>query len=486
MNHRLMDGRKRQQAPSRVRPWIGVALAAGLMAGCAVGPNYRRPAIETPQTFRAPAPLPAPEAASLADLKWWDVFRDEKLQELIRTALAQNYDLRDAVTRVEAARANLGITRSDQFPNLAAGADVSTIRISRNGQSPLPASFVPSQTRTFGDATLNLLSFELDIWGRLRRATEAARASLLGAEENRKAVVTTLVSDVATEYFSLRELDSELEISKRTLEVRQQSLSVIKSRQAGGVATLLDLRQAEQLVYTAAATIPALQQQIEQTENQISLLLGKNPGAVIRGRSLTEQELPPRVPTGLPSALLERRPDIRTAEQNLIAANAEIGVAKAAYFPQLSLTGFLGGQSTQLSSLFSGTSGVWNFTPKVTQPIFTAGRIRSNVRLAEALRQSALIQYEKAIQAGFTEVSNALVAHQRVRESREQQELLVAALQDRTRLAYVRYRGGVDTLLNALDADRDQFQAELTLTQIRRNELLSVVQLYKALGGGWQ
>ena len=294
------------------------------------------------------------------------------------------------------------------------------------------------------------------------------------------------MSDVATEYFSLRELDSELEISKRTLEVRQQSLAVIKSRQAGGVATLLDLRQAEQLVYTAAATIPALQQQIEQTENQISLLLGKNPGAVIRGRSLTEQELPPRVPTGLPSALLERRPDIRTAEQNLIAANAEIGVAKAAYFPQVSLTGFLGGQSTQLSSLFSGTSGVWNFTPKVTQPIFTAGRIRSNVRLAEALRQSALIQYEKAIQAGFTEVSNALVAHQRVRESREQQELLVAALQDRTRLAYVRYRGGVDTLLNALDADRDQFQAELTLTQIRRNELLSVVQLYKALGGGWQ
>src|SRR5437660_7554704 len=258
MNHRLMDGRKRQQAPSRVRPWIGVALAAGLMAGCAVGPNYRRPAVETPQTFRAPAPLPAPEAASLADLKWWDVFRDEKLQELIRKALAENYDLRDAVTRVEAARANLGITRSNQFPNLDASADVSTVRSSRNGQLPLPASFVPSQTRTFGDATLNLLSFELDIWGRLRRATEAARASLLGAEENRKAVVTTLVSDVATEYFSLRELDSELEISKRTLEVRQQSLAVIKSRQAGGVATLLDLRQAEQLVYTAAATIHAM------------------------------------------------------------------------------------------------------------------------------------------------------------------------------------------------------------------------------------
>ncbi len=486
MTYRLMGGRKQEQAPRRTRRWIATVLATGLMAGCTVGPHYRRPAVETPQTFRTPTPLQAPEAASLADLKWWDVFRDEKLQELIRAALVENYDLRDAVTRVEAARANLGITRSNQFPNLAAGGEVSTIRNSRNGQLPLPASFAPSQNRTFGGTTLNLLSFEVDIWGRLRRATEAARANLLGAEENRKAVVTTLVSDVATEYFSLRELDSELEISQRTLAVRQESLNLIKSRQAGGVATLLDLRQAEQLVYTAAATIPTLRQQVEQTENQISLLLGKNPGAVIRGQSLTEQELPPGVPTGLPSALLERRPDIRAAEQNLIAANAEIGVAKAAYFPQLSLTGFLGGQSTQLSSLFSGPNGVWNFTPQVTQPIFTAGRIRSNVRLAEALRQSALVQYEKAVQTGFTEVSNALIAHQRVRESREQQELLVAALQDRTRLAYVRYRGGVDTLLNALDADRDQFQAELSLTQIRRNELLSVVQLYKALGGGWR
>jgi multidrug efflux system outer membrane protein len=252
------------------------------------------------------------------------------------------------------------------------------------------------------------------------------------------------------------------------------------------VATLLDLRQGEQLVYTAAETIPTLQEQIEQTENQINLLLGKNPGEVKRGRSLTEQALPPDVPAGLPSALLDRRPDIRAAEQNLIAANAQIGVAKAAYFPQISLSGFLGGQGTQLSRLFSGPSGVWNFTPQVTQPIFTAGRLKSNVRLTEAQQQSALIQYEKTIQTAFSEVSNSLIAHQRVRESRMQQELLVAALQDRTRLAYLRYRGGVDTLLNALDADRDLFQAELTLSQIRLSELLSVVQLYKALGGGWQ
>jgi outer membrane protein, multidrug efflux system len=468
------------------KAFVPIALATAMLTGCTVGPNYHRPDVQAPATYRAPTPLPRNESMSLADVKWWAVFKDEALQNLIRTALAQNYDLRDAVARVEAARANVGIVRSEQFPNFAAAAGVTTFRNSRNGQLPLPPALAPSQNRTFGAATLNLLSFEVDIWGRLRRATEAARANLLGAEETRKAVVTTLVSDVATSYFNLRELDTELDISRHTLATRQASLELIRSRRAGGVATLLDLRQAEQLVYTATETIPSLQQEIEQTENNISLLLGTNPAAVARGRGLTEQDLPVEVPAGLPSSLLERRPDIRAAEQNLIAANAEIGVAKAAYFPQISLTGFLGGQGTQLSSLFSSASGVWAFTPQVTQPIFTAGRLRSNVRLSETLRESALVEYEKAIQTGFTDVSNALVAHQRVRESRVQQELLVAALQDRTRLAYVRYRGGVDTLLNALDADRDQFQAELNLAQIRRNELLTVVQLYKALGGGWQ
>jgi multidrug efflux system outer membrane protein len=463
-----------------------VPMLVFLLVGCTVGPNYHRPAIQAPDAFRTPTPAPANDPASLADLKWGEVFKDEKLQDLERTALTQNYDLRDAVARVEAARANVGIVRSEQYPNFGASADVSTARTSRDGALPLPAGLVRSQNRTFGAATLNLLSFELDIWGKLRRATEAARADLLRAEETRQAVVTTLVSEVATAYFNLRALDYQLEISQRTLATRRESLDLAKKRQAGGVATLLDLRQSEQLVYTAAETIPTLQQQIEQTENQISLLLGKNPGEVMRGRSLTEQDMPPEVPAGLPSALLERRPDIRAAEQNLIAANAQIGVAKAAYFPQISLTGFLGGQGTQLSSLFSGPSAIWNFTPQVTQPIFTAGRIKSNVKLQEALRDSALVQYEKSIQTAFTEVSNALIAHQRVREARIQQELLVAALQDRTRLAYVRYRGGVDTLLNALDADRDLFQAELTLSQIRLSELNSVVQLYKALGGGWQ
>jgi len=419
-------------------------------------------------------------------LKWWQVFKDEQLQQLLRTALVQNYDLRDAVTRVDAARANLGITRSNQFPQVNATGSLEITRLSRDGSFVLPSSFVASQNRNWGQAGLNLLSFEVDLWGRLRRATEAARANLLSAEENRKAVMTTLVGDVATSYLTLRELDAELDISQQTLETRRESLRLTQVRQGGGVSTLLDLRQAEQLVNTAAETIPALQQQIGQTENQINLLLGNNPGDIPRGRALTEQDLPPDVPAGLTSALLERRPDIRAAEQNLVAANAQIGVAKAAYFPQLSLTGFLGGQSTQLTSLFSGPHSAWSFVPQLAQPIFTAGRLKSGVRLTEAQKESAVIQYQKSIQTAFSEVSNALIAHQRLRESRTQQEALVTTLQDRTRLAYLRYRGGVDTQLNALDADRDLFQAKLVLSQLKLNELLSVVQLYKSLGGGWQ
>src|SRR5579872_3265979 len=378
-----------------------LALVGVLFAGCTVGPNYKRPATATPATFRAPQPLPPDQAESLADLKWFQVFKDAQLQELIRTALVRNYDLRDAIARVEAARASLGITRSNQFPNFAAGGDVDFTRLSRDGATPIPAALLPSQNRTFGTAALQLLSFEIDIWGRLRRATEAARAGLLSAEETRQAVVTTLVGDVATSYLTLRELDYELEISRRTLRTREESLALVRQRQTGGVSTRLDLRQAEQLVYTAAETIPAIQQLIEQRENQISLLLGENPGSIPRGHSLTEQDLSPNIPPGLPSHLLERRPDIRAAEQDLIAANAEIGVARAAYFPTVSLSGFLGGASTQLSTLFSGPHSAWSLAPQVTQPVFNAGRIKSGVRLAQAERDHALVQYEKTIQIAF-------------------------------------------------------------------------------------
>lgn len=462
------------------------AAVAIACVGCTVGPDYKRPTLSVPANFRAPDPLSVAQGDSLANLKWFEVFKDEKLQELIRAALTSNFDLRDAVARVEEARAGLGIARSYQFPNFGASGNVQINRLSRDGETPLPPEFLPSQNRNFGEATVGLLSYEVDIWGKLRRATEAARASLLSAEEYRKAVITTLISDLATAYLTLRELDYALNISESTLSTREESLELTQSRQKGGVSTQLDLRQAEQLVDTAAQTIPGIQQQIEQTENQIRLLLGDSPGNVARGRAYTAQDLPPAVPPGLPSQLLERRPDIREAEQDLKAANAQIGVQKAAYFPELSLSGVLGGQSTQLASLLSGPRTAWSLVPQLTQPIFTAGRIKSSVRMAEAERERAAVQYEKTVQTAFAEVSNGLIAHQRVRESRERQEALVMALQDRVRLAYIRYRGGVDTQLDALDADRDLFQAELDLAQIRLNESLTVVQLYKALGGGWQ
>jgi outer membrane protein, multidrug efflux system len=464
--------------------FISVIVSAAFMVACTVGPNYRKPVVTTPDVFRAADPALAGDPTSLADLKWFELFKDEQLQSLIRTALDRNYDLRDAVVRVDAARASLGITRSDQFPTVTASADITSLRTSTGGPFPLIGEFDPR--RTFGTFALNLLSFEVDVWGKLRRATEAARADLLATEENRKTVVTILISDVATAYFNLLELDQELAIAKRTLGTRQNSLELIRKREGKGIATLLEVRESEQLVYGAAQAIPHIEQLIEQTENQISFLLGGNPAGITRGLSLMDQEQPPTVPPGLPSALLERRPDIRAAEQTLIGSNAIIGVARAAYFPQISLTGFFGFQSSQLSNLFTGPANAWQFVPQVNQPIFTGGRTSSNEDLAIAQRELSLIQYERVIQTAFREVSDTLVQYKKVREVRAEQELLVSTLQDRARLSYMRYRGGVDTLLNALDADRDLFAAELILVQTRRDELLTLVQIYRALGGGWQ
>ncbi len=465
-------------------PVFATVVSTLVLAGCTVGPDYRRPVVTPPTSFRGAVAAATAGQASLADLKWFDVFQDERLQDLVRTALEHNHDLREAIARVEAARANLGIIRADQFPTIDAGAEGATVRSSAGGAVRLPPG--ADQTREFGTVGLSLLSFELDIWGRLRRATEAARADLLATDHIRQAVTTTLVSDVATAYFNLLELDMELAIAKRTLSVRERSLALIQSRERGGLGTLLEVRQGEQLVHGAAQVIPDIEQQMEQTENQISLLLGRSPSAVTRGRALTEQPQPPSVPAGLPSSLLDRRPDIRAAEQSLIAANANIGVARAAYFPRITLTGLLGFQSDQLSSLFTGPARVWQFVPQVTQPVFNGGRIRSNVRLAEAQEEIAVIHYDRVIQTAFREVSDSLVQYQKVREIRAKQELLVGTLQDRSRLSYVRYEGGIDTLLNALDADRDLFESELRLAQTRRNELLALVQLYRALGGGWQ
>jgi multidrug efflux system outer membrane protein len=456
-----------------------------LLASTASGQKkYQRPAIETPNVYRGADITTATDQNSIGDVKWFEVFKDAELQKLVRKAMEQNYDLRAAVARINAERANLGLVRSNQFPQLEATADLTTTRSSQNGQ--LGSSGQGGRTRSFGSVLLNLLNFELDIWGRRRQETKAARAELRASEEERKAVMTTVVSDVATGYFSLLELDSELDIARQTLTTRQNSLRLIKLRQQGGVATMLDVRQAEELVYQASQTVPDTERLIEQTENQISLLLGNNPGSIPRGQSLNEQKELPEVPAGLPSSLLERRPDIRATEQNLEAQHALVYAAKAAYFPRISLTGLLGFQSNQLSSLFTRPSGAWSFVPEIAQPIFTAGRLKSNVKFAKAQQEFALIQYQQTIQTAFREVSDALVQYRKVKEIRTQQELLVATLRDRSRLAYLRYEGGVDTLLSALDADRDLFDAQLSLAQTKRNELLSLVQLYKALGGGWQ
>ncbi|MGB7924604.1 MAG: efflux transporter outer membrane subunit [Pyrinomonadaceae bacterium] len=465
---------------------IVVLLIASMTQTIAVGQKKdARPKVPTPVNLDRDAPVAAqPDPQTLADEKWFEVFRDDKLQALIREALANNYDLREAVARIDAARANLGLTRSDQFPTIAGSTDVTTEGRSRDGAVTIPEPF--KRTRTFGSVVLNLLTFEIDIWGRLRKATAAARAELLSSEEARRAVMTTLVSDVATSYFNLRELDFELEIAKNTLASRRESLRIIRLRQERGVSNMLEVRQAEELVYSATEVIPALEQAIEQQENFLSFLVGKNPQTILRGRSLTEQQMPPVVPAGLPSDLIERRPDIRSAEQNLIAANLRIEVAKKAYFPRISLTGFLGFESSQLSNLFSPSRSVWGLIPQITQPIFTGGRLKSNVRFTQAQRDFLLVNYERTVQNAFREVSDSLIAYRKVREVRSQRELLTSTLQDRSRLAYMRYNGGVSTLLDALDADRELFDAELSLAQARRDELLTVVQLYKALGGGWQ
>jgi len=464
---------------------IAAILAMALLASGAAGQkNYQPPAVRTPASFRGADPAAAPDQNSIGDLKWFEVFKDLELQKLVKTAMVQNYDLRAAIVRIDAARANLGLARSEQFPQFEASADVTSSRNSRNGQLGVVGQ--GGRSRSIGSVFLNLLSFELDVWGRLRQQTKAARAELRASEEDRKAVMTTVVSDVASGYFSLLELDSELDIAKRTLATREESLRLIKARQQGGLANMSDVRQAEELVYQATQAIPNTERLIAQIENQISLLLGNNPGDISRGRPLAQQEELPAVPAGLPSSLLERRPDIQAAEENLVAQKALVSAAKKAYFPRISLTGLLGFQSDQLSSLFTGPSRVWTFVPQITQPIFTGGRLKSDVKFAKAQRELAVIQYQQTVQSAFREVSDALIQYRKFKEIHIQQGLLVDTLRDRSRLAHLRYEGGVDTLLNALDADRELFNAELDLTQTKRNELVSVVQLYKALGGGWQ
>jgi len=457
-----------------------ISLALLLLAACTVGPNYERPKTGIPGDFRG-IHNAAPGAASpesLGDEKWWTVFQDEQLQSLIRTALKQNYDVRIAAERVLAVQAQLRIARSNQYPSAGVGVGGTS---EREPSSPYSLPYRWDYLELGGSA-----SWDIDFWGKYRRATEAARANLAQTEWGKRAVVSTLVASVASAYFRLRAFDLEIDITQRTLASRQESLRLTKLLADHGATSMVDVRQAEQLVYVASATLPDLERQAEQEENYLSFLLGQYPGPIARGRSLTEQVRPPVVPAGLPSQLLERRPDIHEAEQQLIAANAQIGVARAAYFPSISLTGTAGFLSSALTDLFTKPAGVWNFAASVTQPIFTAGLLQANVRLAEAQQQQVLLAYQQTIQNAFRDVSDALVAYQKTREAREQQELLATAAQDSARLAHVRYDGGSTAYLEVLTNETNYLAAELALSQARLNEMLSLVQIYSTLGGGWQ
>jgi multidrug efflux system outer membrane protein len=461
------------------------------MLGCAVGPNYKRPTVDVPVTYRGaqseehpaetqpptPQPGPAAHAQSLGDEKWWEVFQDPQLQSLIRTALKNNYDVRIAATRVLQAQAQVGITRANQLPTLSAGGNIASQQSPQLG--PIPA-YELTQGQVAASA-----AWDLDFWGKYRRATEAARANLLANEWAQKEVMSTLVANLATAYFQLRQYDLELEISQRTLSSRRDSLKLTQTLEQHGINSLLDVRQSEQLVYTAATEVPDLERQIAQEEDAISILLGKNPGDVPRGLRLTEQPHSPEVPAGIPSALLERRPDIHQTEANLIAANAQIGVARAAYFPDIALTATAGYESPALTNLFTGPAGIWNMAASLTQPIFQGGRLKNNVRLAQAERDQMVLTYQQSIQGAFRDVSNALVAYRKDQETRVQQELLVDSARDAARLSQVRFKAGTTDYLEVLTNETNSFSAELALAQAQGNELIALVQLYQALGGGW-
>jgi outer membrane protein, multidrug efflux system len=457
--------------------FVLIALVALLSAGCAVGPNYKRPTIDAPQAFRGAA-TQTPEAASFGEEKWWEAFQDQQLQALIRTALEHNYDVRIAAARVLEAQAQLTITRSNEFPS-AAGV------LAGNGSRNAASKFFGAYDTSYTELGLGF-QWNLDFWGKYRRATEAARAELLANEWARKAVITSLVANVASAYFTLRELDLQIDISRRTLASDQDSLRLTQLLVDHGRTSLLDVRQAEQLVYQASGAIPSIEKQIQQQENLISILLGENPGPVTRGLDLTMQPHTPVVPAGLPSSLLERRPDIRQAEEQLVAANAQIGVAKAAYFPAISLTGDGGLQSIALTKLFTGPAGMWSLAGQAAQPLYAGGSLKGGVRLARAQTQEAELTYQQTIQQAFREVSDSLVAYAKDQDFRKQQELLTEAAQDASRLSDLRYRGGAASYLEVIDADTRYFAAELTLAQAQLDEMIDYVQLFRSLGGGWE
>jgi multidrug efflux system outer membrane protein len=445
-----------------IRRTVFLCVAALVASGCTVGPDYVRPEVSVPSVYRGAASAPPTAGAqSYGDLYWWSIFPDPDLQELVRTALAQNYDLRIAVTRILQAQSQVTIARSQESPTVDGSASAPYAGYTGSDRPiTLPDnSFEPQ-------AGLGV-AWELDFWGRFRRNTEAAQADLLASEDARFVVMATLVTEVGRAYLTLRALDLTLEISRRTVASRKQALDLVQARVDGGVAGILDLRQAETLLYSATKTIPEIQRQIEQTENFINVLLGRNPGPIKRGRPLTQQITVAAVPPGLPSDLLARRPDIRQAEQQLVSATAQIGVAKSLLFPQVTISGFAGAGGAVISGSTFGPYGIFNVLPAVTLPIFNMGRLQAGVDFSEARTQEAVLRYQQAVQQAIREVSDSVVEIRKRREFRVQQELLTKTLE-------------------VLDTERQLFDAELQLAQAQRDESVAVVQLYKALGGGWQ
>jgi multidrug efflux system outer membrane protein len=455
-----------------------IVFGLGLLTACMVGPNYKRPKVTVPTVYRGEA-QPASKVPSLGNEKWWQVFRDPVLEKLIRTALAQNYDVRIAATRILAAQAQVGITRASQFPSANAAAGIFT------EQNPKISKVFPSYEVNAGHLSLSAI-WDLDFWGKYRRLTEAARAEMLASEWGQRAVLSSVVASVAASYFQMRALDSQLAIAKRTLASRRESLRLTQVLEKNGSASMLEVSEAQQLVYTASEAIPDIERQIALQENLLSTLLGQNPGPIPRGRPITQQPAPASVPAGLPSELIERRPDIREAEGTLIAANANIGALKASLFPSISLTGTGGLESYALNRLISEPAQMWNAAVNVTQPVFEAGAIRSGVRLAKAQWQQMLLSYRQTILVALQQVSDALVAYRKDREYTREQQQLVNAARESDRLSMVLYRHGGASYLQVLTNETNLFAAELNLVQAQANERLALVQLYQALGGGWQ
>src|SRR5258707_3088344 len=472
MKHRLIHWREQRQDPPMKRLFIVTTLAATLLTGCKVGPNYRKPVVAVPTAYHGPSEdqqaQAQAQAASFADLPWWQIFQDPVLQDLIRRCLKQNYDLQTATERITQARAQVMVTRSNEFPQVSA---------TGYGTDERAFSGFPFKTKyaTYAaDAT-----FQLDLFGQLRRATESARAQLLSTEYAQKTEILTLVSDVASDYFVLLTLDLQLLITRDTIKTQEDAVKLTEHRLEHGVATKLERLQAKQVLDTANAQVPELQRQIGQEEDALSTLVGDYPHSVTRGLPLVKQQSPPEVPAGLPSSLLARRPDISQAEQNLVSANAQIGVAKAQFFPQISLTGSGGGafgRSSAFSGLMSSQLGIWSYGAQVSQPIFTGGALRGNLRLAESQHQQALIAYRQSIQQAFGDVSDALIGYQKFHEVRLRQESTVADLQESVRLSNMRYKGGTTAYLEVLDGQRSLFAAELTLAQARGTEYQSLGQ----------